>query len=95
MSRLTGFLLALSVAVLLCCAMGLACTGCSSGPQLPIVTVPINISCGWHSEDGGYQQDNDCMVDRSSGSADPSTIGVDNQGMHTDVSPQTSVTATP
>lgn len=55
-------------------------SGCSSGPQLPIVTVPIHVTCSWsQAPDGGAFSDNDCLVDRISPVASPTTTGVESR----------------
>lgn len=64
--------------------------GCSSGPQLPIVTTPITITCSWHAApDGGTITDSDCMIDRSSSAPATSTTGVRTETR--DISPAVSV----
>lgn len=57
-------------------ALLLALPACSSGPQLPIVTTPISISCTWHAPDAGQITDSDCMIDRSSAAPATATTGV-------------------
>jgi hypothetical protein len=51
------------------------CAGCSTGPQLPVVTTPINIACTWTNADGGVIEDNDCLIDRSSAASAAETTG--------------------
>lgn len=90
-----------------------ALAGCSSGPQVPIVTVPMHLSCTWNvdvadaperdaavtapsSTDataGVVVSDNDCSIDRSAASADPTTTG--NEVGPVEVSPDTDVSAIP
>lgn len=64
-------------------------SGCSSGPQLPIVTTPITITCSWTAPDGGSITDSDCMIDRSSSAPSTSTTGVRTETR--DISPAVSV----
>ena len=80
--------------LILAAALSAASSGCSSGPQLPVVTVPMSISCTWTAApDGGHLADNDCLIDRSSAQADSETTG--NRARDVTVSPQTSVSAIP
>lgn len=101
------------VLVVLTASLSAAVSGCSSGPQLPIVTVPMSISCSWHvpvgalpDRDASVQSpsgadatagivvtDNDCMIDRSSATADAETTG--NRARDVRVDPTTSVSAIP
>lgn len=86
---------ALALALVVIAAACAAASGCSAGPQLPVTTVPVTITCSWTAApDGGALSDNDCMVDRSSAGADPRTTGNDLRG--TTVSPdvRTNVSAT-
>lgn len=50
----------------LAAALVLALSSCSSGPQLPIVTVPMSISCSWHVPIGALP-DMDASVQSPSG----------------------------
>lgn len=55
-------------------AASLVLSGCSS--MVPVAaTTPITISCTWQGQDGGTITDNDCYIDRSSASAEPTTTG--------------------
>lgn len=62
---------------------------CSAGPQLPVVTTPITISCVWNNMDGGASEDCDCMVDRSSAQGEGSPTGIRTETG--DISPSVSV----
>lgn len=62
---------------------GLLGSSCSSGPQLPIVTTPISISCTWHAPDSGAIEDCDCLIDRASAPT-TSTTGNDARGARVD-----------
>jgi hypothetical protein len=65
-------------------------SGCSSGPQLPVVTTPITITCSWsNGPDAGEMRDNDCMIDRSSAAPATATTGVRTETR--DISPSVSV----
>lgn len=55
--------------------IALAIFGCSAGPQLPIVTVPVNVSCTWNAPDGGTLNDCDCLVDHVSPTTATSSVG--------------------
>jgi hypothetical protein len=80
-----------ALAVLLVALAGTSwlASGCSSGPQLPIVTTPISISCTWHAPDGGTIEDCDCLIDRSSAAPATATTGVQTETR--DVAPSVSV----
>jgi hypothetical protein len=66
--------------------------GCSSGPQLPIVTTPIHISCMWNgAPDGGTIEDCDCLIDRSSAAPATATTGVQTETR--DITPSVDVAA--
>lgn len=79
------------VALILALAVAASMCGCSSGPQLPIVTTPISISCTWNGMDGGAIEDCDCLVDRSSAQAEGNPVG--NVVRDVRVDPTTSVQA--
>lgn len=82
--------------LILAAALSVATTACSAGPQLPIVTTPITITCSWTAApDGGHLEDNDCMVDRATSSSAAETTG--NRARDVAVTPTvtTSVSAIP
>lgn len=68
-------------------------SGCSAGPQLPVLTSPINISVTITAADGGTIEDSDVLIDRSSAASDAETTG--NRARDVTVSPSTSVSAIP
>lgn len=68
-------------------------TGCSAGPQTPIVTTPMHISCTWNLQDGGTAEDCDCLIDRSSAESGSEATG--NRVRDVTVSPDTDVSALP
>ncbi len=81
-----------ALAVLLVALAGTSwlASGCSSGPQLPVVTTPIHISCTWNgAPDGGTIEDCDCLIDRSSAAPATATTGVQTETR--DVAPSVSV----
>lgn len=70
-------------------------SACSAGPQLPVLTSPINISVTITAADGGTVEDSDVLIDRSSAANDAETTG--NRARDVTVSPEvtTSVSAIP
>lgn len=82
---------AIALAVSVMCA-------CSSGPQLPVITTPVTVTCSWTitNGDGGTVElrDNDCLADRIS--AAPGTTTTGNEVRDNNVSPEvrTNVSAT-
>lgn len=74
-----------------------ALSGCSSGPQLPITTPVVNVSCTWQVNPAGDAavelSDNDCLIDRSSSEAEAHTTG--NETTTGDISPEIDVSPTP
>lgn len=83
-----GFALLLAALAML----ALWTSSCSTGPQLPVTTPVLHISCTWNLQDGGTAEDCDCLVDRSASSAEAQTTG--NETGPVEVSPRTSVSAT-
>lgn len=82
--------------IIVAAALSVAVSACSAGPQLPIVTTPITITCSWTAApDGGAVTDNDCMVDRATSNSSAETTG--NRARDVTVSPDitTSVSAIP
>jgi len=73
-------------------ALALTLAGCSSGPQLPISTVPQNITITFTATDGGMIEDCDVMLDRSGAGSQQDTLG--NRTTTGDITPSVSV-ATP
>jgi len=69
--------------------------GCSVGPQLPVITIPVNVSCTWNAPDGGALEDNDCLVENVSPATTQDTTGNDNRGARVDAELSTSVSAVP
>lgn len=67
------------------------CGGCSA---LPVVTPTnvITVSCRWHAHAESVQEDNDCLIDRSSAEGETRTTGNETDAQ---VSPQTQVSAVP
>lgn len=86
-----------ALVMLLAITVGAAITlgACSSGPQLPVTTTPMSISCTWNCGDGGTCEDCDCMIDRSSADSTAETTG--NRARDVSVSPtlDTNVSAIP
>lgn len=67
-------------------------TGCSAGPQLPVITIPVNVSCTWNAPDGSQLEDNDCLVENISPATTTDTTGNDNRGARVDAELSTTVT---
>lgn len=80
-------------AALLAASGLLSQTGCSTGPQLPVTTPVVNVSCTWNAGDVSLLEDNDCLIDRSSAEADAQTTGMEVEDVT--VSPETSLDVTP
>lgn len=79
--------------ILLFVAAAYLWAGCSTGPQMPVLTTPLTISCTWHAQDGGTATDNDCLIDRSSADTAAQTTG--NEVDDVQVSPETDVSVVP
>jgi hypothetical protein len=69
--------------------------GCSAGPQLPVLTSPINISVTITAADGGSIEDSDVLIDRSSAANDAETTGNRARDVRVDPTVTTSVSAVP
>lgn len=66
-------------------------SGCSTGPQLPVTTPVVNVSCTWNAELARVE-DNDCLIDRASAEGRSRTTG--NETGDVSVSPETHVSGT-
>lgn len=80
-------------AALLAASGFLSQTGCSTGPQLPVTTPVVNVSCTWSVSDASLLEDNDCLIDRSSAEAEAETTG--NEVDDVQVSPDVDLSVTP
>lgn len=67
--------------------------GCSAGPQLPVVTIPVSVTCSWSAPDGGSLEDCDCLVDRVAPATETRTTGNDSRGARVDARVDADVTA--
>lgn len=79
-----------AILIFACAVSAAHLSGCSSGPQLPVITTPISITCQWNAPDSGAIEDCDCLVDRASA---PSTATTGNDARGASVSVPVSVSA--
>ncbi len=66
--------------------------GCSAGPQIPVITVPVSVSCTWNAPDGSTLEDNDCLVEGISPATTADTTGIDASGARVDANVDVSTT---